>query len=169
ATLAVTIANPVLTPTNVAIGGGAPGNAALGVAGDIRATGHIAGIGICPHGSVIMFYGDISDPTKFNAQGTGVAGTQYEGWQVCNGQKGSPNLLDKFVPAAGGQYEVGDQGGADSIVLTVTQMPGHNHGGGTGGAAPYLNYQGVYYQSQGVTNGIMVNIQTADPNGNRPN
>lgn len=40
-----------------------------------------------------------------------------------------PNLVDKFVAGVGssGTYSVGTTGGADSVTLTVDQMPSHNH------------------------------------------
>ncbi|NRB43019.1 MAG: tail fiber protein [Pseudomonadales bacterium] len=55
-----------------------------------------------------------------------------EGWALCNGQNGHPNLLDRFIVGAGSKYAIGAQGGKDEITLTENQMPSHNHGGTTG-------------------------------------
>lgn len=149
--LALTVRNPDLTPKTV------------------NATGVIHGVGICPAGTVIMFTGNTGDPTRFDGSGKGVAGTQYEGWQVCNGSNGAPDLRDRFIVGAGSSYNLNDTGGAVTVTLTEAQMPSHNHGGSSGSTAPYLTYPGVQYCTQGVTTGVMVNVQTEDPNGNRPN
>jgi microcystin-dependent protein len=135
----------------------------------IKSTGLISGPGMAPRGAVIMYYGDIHDSAHFGSDGKGVTGTDFEDWQLCNGNNSSPDLRDKFVPGAGGSYTVGQKGGADSITLSNAQMPAHSHGGATGITAPYLNYSGVAFNSQGVSNGIMINRGTDDPNGNRPN
>lgn len=71
------------------------------------------------------------------------------GWLLCDGQNGTPNLLDKFVFGAGGNANVGDTGGAvngtgttsnaggftpagliGGTTLTLAQLPAHNHAGG---------------------------------------
>lgn len=50
------------------------------------------------------------------------------GWTLCNGSNGTPDLRNRFVVGAGGNYSVGNKGGADSVTLTVNQMPSHSHG-----------------------------------------
>ena len=133
---------------------------------DLHVDGVISGIGLVPPGGIVMYSGDIKG---FNEHGTGIAGTLYQGWQMCNGYNGAPDLRDRFIVGAGLNYPIGTTGGAASVTLTTAQMPQHNHGGGTGGSAPYLNYHGVYYKSQGVSKGLMYNNGVEDPNGNRPN
>jgi microcystin-dependent protein len=49
------------------------------------------------------------------------------GWTLCDGTDGTPDLTDRFVAGAGGQYSVGDAGGSDSVQLTEAEMPGHTH------------------------------------------
>lgn len=49
------------------------------------------------------------------------------GWALCDGKSGTPNLRDRFIVGAGKTYEVGATGGADSVTLTIDQMPTHNH------------------------------------------
>lgn len=138
----------------------------LQVAHTIVAKGVITGVGMVPPGGIVMYSGD---GANFDANGTGKVGTPYEGWQICNKFNNTPDLRDKFIVGAGLSYKMGDQGGATTVTLSTAQIPQHNHGGGTGGAAPYLNYQGVYYNSQGVSKGLMYNNGIDDPNGNRPN
>jgi hypothetical protein len=81
-----------------------------------------------------------------------------EGWQLCDGTNGTPNLADRFIVAAGPTRPAGSTGGAATVVsgaggahdhgaltgehaLTTAQLPPHNHqtewtqygeGGGTG-------------------------------------
>lgn len=50
-----------------------------------------------------------------------------EGWALCDGQNGTPDLRDRFVVGAGDSYAVGATGGSDTVTLTTAQMPGHNH------------------------------------------
>lgn len=44
----------------------------------------------------------------------------------CNGVT-IPDLTDRFIVQAGGNYAEGDTGGANSVTLTETQMPKHAH------------------------------------------
>lgn len=50
-----------------------------------------------------------------------------DGWVLCDGNNGIPDLSDKFVLGAGNQYNVGDTGGEESHTLTIEEMPSHNH------------------------------------------
>ncbi len=66
-----------------------------------------------PKGCIVMWSGAVAKiPT---------------GWALCDGQNGTPDLLGRFVVAAGGTYSVGQTGGADSVVLSEAQMPSHTH------------------------------------------
>ena len=44
----------------------------------------------------------------------------------CNGVT-IPNLTDRFIVQAGGSYDQGNTGGANTVALTENQMPKHNH------------------------------------------
>jgi len=55
-----------------------------------------------------------------------------EGWAVCNGNNGTPNLVDRFVRGAGTDAQLRTTGGASTHYHTVpnTSTSGsHNHGG----------------------------------------
>lgn len=134
--------------------------------GNATVKGTIRGVGMTPPGGIIMFSGDVAK--AFDENGTGLANTPYEGWQLCNGNNSSPDLRDRFIAAAGGEYQVGTQGGSDSVTLTLDQIPAHNHGGRTGGQNLNLNYPGVFWNSKGVSTGILVSVQQPSPR-NRPN
>jgi hypothetical protein len=53
-----------------------------------------------------------------------------DGWVRCDGTGGTPNLLDRFVVSAGGEYKLMDSGGNDVIYMTEGQMFPHTHGDG---------------------------------------
>jgi hypothetical protein len=64
------------------------------------------------------------------------------GWYLCNGTNGTPNLVDRFVVAAGSAYPVGAVGGsADAIVVS------HSHTASAGG-------QSVNHSHSGTTSGM---------------
>lgn len=57
-----------------------------------------------------------------------------QGWALCDGTNGTPNLIDRFIVGAGSKYQIGDIGGSDSVTLQTSQIPEHSHtiGGSTG-------------------------------------
>jgi len=71
--------------------------------------------------TVVAWYGD--------------PGTLGEGWQLCDGSNGTPDLQDQFLVGAGDTYELDDTGGAATVDLehshTVAShahsLPSHNH------------------------------------------
>ena len=50
-----------------------------------------------------------------------------EGWALCNGENGTPDLRGRFVLGSSDSYAIGDVGGESEVTLTVEQMPSHNH------------------------------------------
>ncbi len=92
----------------------------LDVNGWTKSTGFI-GYGITPIGGVIMWSGaDTSIP---------------DGWALCDGNNGTPDLRERFVVGAGGNnssvvggaYNPHAIGGANLVTLTVNQIPSHRH------------------------------------------
>lgn len=79
-----------------------------------------------------------------------------DGFALCNGQNGTPDLRDKFVLGTGTKYSVGDTGGEEEVTLTVAQMPNHVHPftttSGTGGSKGIANVSsgnvGIYAYNQ---------------------
>jgi hypothetical protein len=65
------------------------------------------------------------------ATDTAVQAAFGPGWHVCNGNNGTPNLVNQFVPGAGTSSSTvvapGATGGASTVTLTSTQLPSHNH------------------------------------------
>ena len=85
-------------------------------------------IPIIPSGMIMIWSGDSSNVP--------------DGWVLCDGTNGTPDLSDKFVLGAGNTHSVGDTGGSDSVSLTVDEIPSHNHN---------LSYDVITGQSGGTT------------------
>jgi microcystin-dependent protein len=72
-----------------------------------------AGFGYVPQGGIILWSGSVASIPS--------------GWFLCNGSNGTPDLRNRFVVGAGDSYAVGATGGADSVTLDASQIPGHTH------------------------------------------
>lgn len=73
-----------------------------------------------PIGSIIMWYG------QYN--------TIPEGWHMCDGTNGTPDLKGKFVLGAtgdNGTYGFKAVGGEEKHKLTIDEMPSHIHSSGS--------------------------------------
>lgn len=79
----------------------------------LRTAQAIAAQGTIPIGGVIMWSGSIASIP--------------ENWALCDGFSGTPDLRNRFVVGAGGDYDPNDTGGADSVTLTTGQIPSHTH------------------------------------------
>jgi hypothetical protein len=67
-----------------------------------------------PAGVIVMWSGQLSDIP--------------EGWALCDGTSGTPNLTDRFVlSVASSSEDPGETGGAHSRQLSVDQLPAHSH------------------------------------------
>lgn len=78
-----------------------------------------------PSGAIIMWSGSIA--------------TIPEGWLLCDGNSGTPDLRNRFVVGAGDSYSVGSVGGSASVALTVSQLPSHAHTGSSGPAGAHTH------------------------------
>jgi microcystin-dependent protein len=84
-----------------------------------------------PKGTILIYTGSLSS-ALFNNQGKGLVGTPVEGWHVCNGNNGTPDMRGMFVvggSANTNEYQMtGNFGGEDKPVLIKAQMAKHRHG-----------------------------------------
>ena len=89
--------------------------ASLVVNGNVTAStsGSLSGYGTIPKGGIIMWRGGTTSIP--------------DGWALCNGSNGTPDLRDRFIVGAGGEYYTGQTGGEATHRLTVNEMPSHTH------------------------------------------
>ncbi len=75
----------------------------------------VSGYGTIPVGGIILWSGAIT--------------AVPDGWALCDGSQNTPDLRGRFVMGAGGSgYRgVGTTGGAETVTLSVGQLPAHNH------------------------------------------
>ena len=92
-------------------------------------------------GTIKMFYppsGNILD--YFDNSGDGIVGTEWEGWKICLGSNGTPDLRGRFIlgydnrnfDPSNGIWDIsyniiGSTGGEKSVTLSEGQMPRHKH------------------------------------------
>ncbi len=86
------------------------------------------------HPIIILEHAD--DIAQFDLS-TGKGSGDYALYAVCDGKTHksirdsknivTPNLIDRFIVAAGGGYAVDDTGGFDTIALAVSELPSHSH------------------------------------------
>lgn len=50
-----------------------------------------------------------------------------DGWALCDGTNGTPDLRGRFIVGTGPGYARGSTGGRSSVTLTANEMPAHNH------------------------------------------
>ena len=82
------------------------------------------------------------------------------GWHLCDGSVGTPDLRGKFIVGAGGTYDPGDTGGADSQTHEFTG-DGHYHDG-----TPGVGHAGG--ADFGTQTTVVPAFGTTDPADNRP-
>lgn len=114
--------------------------------------------GEIPPGVIVMWSGAVSEIPN--------------GWVLCDGNNGTPCLLDRFVVGAGSTYNVGDTGGEATHKLTVLELPGHVHSlnmiDKEDTLAPVKNILGTKGNSYG-SNNAMTGVQgNNNPHNNMP-
>ena len=58
---------------------------------------------------------------------SGAANAIPTGYALCDGNNSTPDLRDRFVVGAGNSYSVGATGGANTVTLSVNEIPSHTH------------------------------------------
>lgn len=72
-------------------------------------------------------YEAASIPSGVITMWSGTSTNIPEGWLLCNGSNGTPDLRDRFIVGAGNEYSVSDTGGEKTHTLTVDELPSHTH------------------------------------------
>lgn len=66
-----------------------------------------------------------------------------DGWVLCDGNNGTPDLRDKHIKCVpDGTTDPGATGGQDSFSLSQSQIPSHTHGGSTDNQADHSHGYG---------------------------
>lgn len=74
------------------------------------------------YGMIMMFYGAVNEIP--------------DGWALCDGNNGRPDLTNKFIVGVGSDYVLGDTGGIDIRTGISTESDGnHDHGGSVSAVA----------------------------------
>ena len=94
--------------------------------------------------STLSFYRYSVSDTSSVPSGTilpwyGVLSKIPDGFALCDGQNGTPDLRDRFLVGAGGTYQLGNTGGENSVKLAATQIGNHYHTFGS-----YSNNNGYF-------------------------
>ncbi|MDR1322879.1 MAG: hypothetical protein LBK68_00395 [Candidatus Margulisbacteria bacterium] len=104
-----------------------------------------------PKGAILMFSSE-----AWNATSTAFKTI----WKICNGQGGTPNLINKFLRGgASSDFAIG--GGADTVALTKENLPKHAHtvvDKGHKHTEHVIGNSGTYYHEHG---GIKTDWATA--------
>jgi microcystin-dependent protein len=107
--------------------------------GDIKSSNDTKILENGTDGSDATFRGDVLDASSYSRLiptggiilWSGAISAIPNGWYICDGTNGTPNLTDKFVIHAdadsGGTRDVGDTGGAHTHTLTTAETPAHTH------------------------------------------
>ena len=89
-----------------------------------------------PTGMIMIWYPPDTSLTSLNL--LTIASSVPSGWAICDGSKGTPDLRGRFVLMAhdtsNGTYgsathPIGQTGGEEKHVLTISEMPTHSHAG----------------------------------------
>lgn len=66
-----------------------------------------------PQGTILSWFGQLANIPS--------------GFAVCDGKNGTPDLRNRFIVGAGDQYKLSATGGEDKHILSLAEMPSHNH------------------------------------------
>lgn len=58
---------------------------------------------------------------------SGTANDVPDGWALCDGENGTPDLRGRFVLGSSESHALGSTGGSETVTLAKAQMPAHSH------------------------------------------
>lgn len=83
------------------------------------------------------FGDDVKAPTGAVVMYDGLLSEIPSGWALCDGNNGTPNLLDRFIR---GNDTTGATGGKNSYTLSESQLPSHGHTSGNTNSSGYHSH-----------------------------
>lgn len=54
-----------------------------------------------------------------------------DGWTLCDGTDGAPDMTDRFPVGSGNNFVTESTGGVESVTVSESQIPSHRHASGT--------------------------------------
>jgi hypothetical protein len=90
--------------------------------------------GVVPYGGIIMWSGAVAEVP--------------EGWAICDGENGTPNLVDRFIVGAGSTYDPADTGGSATALISSHEGTAVSEHSGAG-ASLSNNHAGTH--THGIT------------------
>ena len=118
---------------NIGIGTDDPGNYNLHVSGGIRLNSlEVPGGVTVPAGLIGLWYG--------------LASEVPDGWDICNGTNGTPDLRDRIPRCVTTDVSLGQSGGTNFVTMSNATMAPHNHNSGSNATncPHYHNAQTAY-------------------------
>lgn len=120
------------TGTSVGINIGSSKTIKISGAADVTGTLTVTGTATVPAPSLsghatTKSYVDTRLPAGVIVMWSGASNAIPSGWLLCDGSNSTPDLRNRFIVGAGSSYAVGATGGADSVTLTTSQIPAHDH------------------------------------------
>lgn len=93
---------------------------------------------VCRYGRRYIVLGVIGDPGAGDETGdnvpagvivmwSGTLASIPEGWALCDGNNGTPDLRDRFILGTAAGEQPGALGGSHTKTLSVANLPSHNH------------------------------------------
>lgn len=83
----------------------------------------LGGTSTVPAGAITMYSG------AWNFDGTGLGTGTLLGWALCNGNNGTPNLLNRFIMGTVTSAGLLVTGGSNTHTITTAELAAHTHTG----------------------------------------
>ncbi len=111
----LTVTDSATFSSDVSFSNGVSMNGNLTVSGNLKVSdaNSISGPGTIPIGGIIMW--------------SGSKGSVPNGWKLCDGEDGTPDLRGRFILGADSVNNTGATGGASSVTLSTDNLPPHQH------------------------------------------
>ena len=78
-------------------------------------------------------------PKGLIAMWSGLISEIPNGWALCDGTNGTPNLKDRFIMGATTDATINKTGGQNEVTLTIDELPSHAHTGSTNSAGAHTH------------------------------
>lgn len=112
-----------------------------------------------PYGTITIWYGAVNAVPN--------------GWHLCDGAGGTPDLRDRFIVGAGSSYGKGATGGEAGHTLAVDELAGHAHqllhyAGGSMTGLPGLTFAADHPDTENWVSGYISSVGSNNAHENRP-